>query len=280
MTTFDLANSPNPPLWESVLAESFPREDAEIVTILGRRAVPERREPRPAAPVRTDDRLDSWTESLPESLRRLGGNHRVIVEWSIDPQSPTPPAMLTELERARAEGVVLDYALRRSPGEPRPGELRAIPAGLESVDLSLLRTEVLGRSDPTAAAEGAPGWIARDVFSGGLLDGSVRIGGGPGPRSAPQPLGDLRARFEPVLALGFLTERGDRTLAQAALQFALRWPRVVTASIPMPPIGRFEEILGYARAPALTAAELSRLAVGRGLASGRPAVRVEAAGER
>jgi aryl-alcohol dehydrogenase-like predicted oxidoreductase len=262
VTTFDLANAPNPPLLESVLAEAFTLEDPEVVTILGRPTAPDRPVVRPVSTpaAGAGDGLATLRGSLRDSLHRLGRNHRVIVEWTADAAAPATPEVLSELERSRSEGEVLDYALRRSAADPRPDELRAARVGLASVDLSLVRTEALGALGSTVT-DAHPGWIARDVFAGGLLDGSASLAGPRGPelRVGPSRIGELRARFEPVLALGFLTERGERTLAQAAVRFALRWPWVVSASIPLPPVDRFEEVLGYARAPEITETELSRL---------------------
>jgi aryl-alcohol dehydrogenase-like predicted oxidoreductase len=79
------------------------------------------------------------------------------------------------------------------------------------------------------------------------------------PEARPADMRRLRREFEPVLRLGFLTEGGRRTLAQAALRFVLRWPWVVTCVIPLPPPERFEEILGFGSAPEISDEELARL---------------------
>ncbi len=174
-----------------------------------------------------------------------------------EPGATAPAQVDAVLTRAVADHEILDFSLPLAPDAP--ARLRLPGTGLLSVRLSLLNTEALP-ARPDSEPSRPRGWVVHDVFSNGRLDGSALAGLGYRSTLLAPPTGirDLRATFEPVLALGYLTEHRDRTLAQAALRFCLAWPWVVTAVVPLPDPPRFDEILGYAQSPPLTAAELAR----------------------
>ncbi len=76
--------------------------------------------------------------------------------------------------------------------------------------------------------------VASDPFARGRLDGS-RLRGSPldtSARPAPADWAEVRGTWAPVLALGFLTERRERTLPQAALQYVLGTPGVLAVLVP------------------------------------------------
>jgi aryl-alcohol dehydrogenase-like predicted oxidoreductase len=98
-----------------------------------------------------------------------------------------------------------------------------------------------------------------DPHAGGRLDGSVLerpllAGGQPPPR-----LSELRARYGAVLGLGFLTEGRRRTLAQAAVQFALAAPGVAAAIVGPNGPRALEEMAHAPQCPPLTRADIERI---------------------
>ena len=183
----------------------------------------------------------------------------------LDPGAPVP----AELSSLRAEGVVAEVAVRVGlpSGEPD------LAAGLRSAPLSLLDL-----TWPAAALRSPPdpgfALIARDVFAGGALDGSL-IDAGVGGRGRPGPpptLAQLHGRLDPVLRLGSLTRSSGRSLAQAALAFALQWPWVLTAVVPFSAPERWPSLWAPNALRPLDGAELGRLGLPPGPAgsSGRP----------
>ncbi len=185
-------------------------------------------------------------ESLEQSGRRLAPAPVSVVEWTPetggspgDAREPTPLPL-----GASGRGDLL-WAVRLlvpPSGPPSIGRSPALFAG----ELSLLDRELVSGFGP-ANRKLEASVIARNPFSDGRLDGSRFAAAAmlTGPGARPIDLRRLRADFEPVLALGFLTKTRRRTLAQAALRFVLGWPWVVTSVIPLPTPERFEEILGF-----------------------------------
>jgi len=266
VTTFDLVNARDPPVLERLLAEAFPSDDPDLVTILGVRGFgrgPASRSAPERPPVTGESASAALRTSLAESLERLGRNRRVVVDWRPRRGSLPSEAVVPDLLRLRDEGVILDVAVGNDPSLPGSTATAEGDIALASVVLSLLETDALGPAEQ--ANPPPPYWIARDVFAEGRLDGSAVRGfaARPGPGAGPHGIRDLQEAFEPVLRLGFLTETRRRTMAQAALRFVLGWPWVVTASVPMPPPERFEEILGYAASPPLERVELARVLTNR-----------------
>jgi L-glyceraldehyde 3-phosphate reductase len=103
--------------------------------------------------------------------------------------------------------------------------------------------------------------IVADPLASGRLGGAFlaedrRILAGP---SAPTPIRQLQRSLGPVLRLGFLTEGRHRTLAQAALQFALHDPRVSVAVVPALPLDRWPDYLGTFAAPDLSQDDIARI---------------------
>ncbi len=262
VTTFDLVNAHDPPVLERLLSEAFPSDDPDLVAILGVRGFgrgPASRSAPERPPLTGESVSAALRTSLAESLERLGRDRKVVVDWRPRRGSLPSEAVVPDLLRLRDEGVILDVAFGIDTAVPGSTGTAGAGSGLASVVLTLIETDALGRAEPRFLPP--PYWIARDVFAGGRLDGSALQGfaGRPGPGAGPHGIRDLQEAFEPVLRLGFLTKERPRTMAQSALRFVLGWPWVVTASVPMPPPERFEEILGYAASPPLERAEIARV---------------------
>ncbi len=108
--------------------------------------------------------------------------------------------------------------------------------------------------DAARAAGTAPfGWVVRDPFAGGRLDGSrfapALRGGRP---ATPRSVRELEAEFAPVAPYRFLARTGRRTLAQASLQFLLMRPWVATICVPPPVVERWDELFRLSDALPLT----------------------------
>lgn len=191
----------------------------------------------------------------------LAGFHR-IVEGRFDPRShQTFDAFVASLVRLREAPDVLDVCVRCSTREELERAARHPESPLLSADHSLLEPTLLG-SPPVADEGGGPRCLARNVFSDGKLDGSAwgsEASPSGSPRNPPRSVRDLEAGFRDVLELSFLTERGDRTLAQAALSFAVSSPWVLGAVLLLPSPARLEEVLGFRDAPKLSDRELDRV---------------------
>lgn len=261
VTTFDVADARFPGRAERLIAAAFPSPDPEIAVIVGRSIESLARERTPRDGPMPSKGVDAaLEESLEQTQRRLAPVPVSVVEW--DPgtdESSGDTSDPTALHPAGAGLADLLWAIRlRSPPVAVPKTARS-PV-LFTGELSLLDRELLPLFDPTSGKPEAS-VIARNPFSDGRLDGSRFAAAAmlAGPGAGPVDLRQLRAEFDPVLALGFLTKGRQRTLAQAALRFVLRWPWVVTSVIPLPTPERFEEILRFGASPPLSDEELAQL---------------------
>jgi aryl-alcohol dehydrogenase-like predicted oxidoreductase len=198
----------------------------------------------------------TWAEELERSRHRLGGAGYDVVWFRVDHlERPGALAALSDRELLGAWGCALP------PGPSAIPELEralATGAGWFRLPYNLLEPAP-GEECLARIARGGGRAIVVDPFAGGRLDGSWLERAGR-PSSGPwRP--DREAReMAPVLALGFLTEGKTRTLAQAALAFALRAPAVASV---MFEAGAPERLREYAATPdrgPLAPADLERLA--------------------
>jgi len=258
VTTFDLAATVSPRLAEEIFVRAFPERDPALVAIVGAEDRSAHRHPAPARGAGSS--AVSADRPVEGTLARLGDRCRAIVEWDPADRGGTGGSRPPEaLEMLRRSGRVLDIAVPIRTGKTH-GD--SGPAALRSGALSLLELDIVNAA---RRAETPAGFslLARDVFASGSLDGTL-LAGSPLSRSPAEPptsLATLHARLDPVLGLSFLTERTGRTLAQAALQFALHWPWVRTAVVPLPTPERFSSIVGAPRGPPLTEEDLLRIGV-------------------
>jgi len=261
VTTFDVAEARFPERAERLIAMAFPEPRTGVSVIAGRSFETLARERKPPGEgTDSPDLASAITESLERSLQRLAPVRISIVEWTADAGSASETSSGdAKLPGMRLPGPAPLWAVRL-PTSPAVLPTTSPPVGLFSGELSLLRTDLIPRFEGEAEKKRLR-LIARDPFSSGRLDGTrfARSGTFGGPGTAPVDLRRLHEEFDPILRLGFLTDRHRRTLAQAALQFVLRMPWVVTAVVPLPDPERFDEVLGFSSCPALTPEDLSRL---------------------
>lgn len=264
VTGFDLSGLSSYEWGTQMLREAFPTPDPEHVVLLG----PPREGGLGRTTVGDGTGLEERMRGAIGRMReQLGGAGRWVVDWSPSARDPSPvPPPLSALGRLRSEGVIADFAVPIPSGyEPETLAHGARPS-LVSGPLSLLEVAtvdaVRGMSPTDRFA-----LIARDVFAGGALDGRW-LSRSPlerGPARHPETVAELHARLDPVLRLGFLTAGHRRTLPQAALAFALQWPWVLTAVVPLSTTEEWETRFGGSLGLALDPSELRRLGIGRDL---------------
>ncbi len=264
VTTFDLSAARNPLAAEALFASAFPDPDPRRIALVGRgpglpgtRSVGGR-SPASHIPIEASD----LSRSIEESRRRLGLDTPPILVWHPGREGVSPE-VTGALNSLRNRDAVSGWALAVDSGSPLPA-VREGPNGTEWFvgPLSLLDRRLAGAIG-ARAAQRPVGLIALDPFAQGLLDGS-RIASGPGdrpPGAAPSQLRSLEEKFGPVLALAFLTETRRRTLAEAALLYALHWSWVASVVLPLPAPERLSRLLAVESLPPLSEGELARLAV-------------------
>ncbi len=240
VTTFDVADVQDPALAETLLARAFPSGDPTVVVIA--------RAPRHDAP--PSQTFSPRATPSPRPLYRDDGE-------------ATGRSAITPLRHVfEVDAAALRSAAERPPASPfgeRENEaivrctspeqvseqLRSGRAPLLSGTFSLL-DHGLADTAVRSAAPATLSWIARDPLASGRLDGrrfaASTVSGFPAP---PASVRELGAEFAPVARLAFLGRAGRRTLAQAALRYVLDRPWVVSAALPLPPMERWQEILGF-----------------------------------
>jgi aryl-alcohol dehydrogenase-like predicted oxidoreductase len=272
VTVFDVAN----PRAERLVAMAFPEHDPELLVIVaGGPAVVSEGERSGSSPKALEAvrRPVANSPPLDPGHRRLAPQIPGVVEWSVDEieERPTAPGPVAQ----EASGPSSDgaWSLRLPPVRETISELlnRYRPK-LISTELSLLAPDLTAYVGAEAEARGL-GVFVRDPFASGLLDGSRFSAtlSSRTPRSGPADVRALRAEFEPVLQLGFLSAGARRTLPQSALQYLLARGWVTSVIVPLPRPERWGDVFGAPAAPPLTAAEIARVdgEAARGSSAGR-----------
>ena len=201
----------------------------------------------------------------------------VLVDWDPGdrPTLPTDP-IARWLDERTEEGTIVGWSLHHGYRTAHPHEEhRDAWKSPVSVEFSLLEHQLVDTLDQRFADR--PGSVlVRNPFASGRLDGSriSRANQWPGPSTRPMDLTSLHAEFDSVLELAPLTRDKRRTLAQASIQYLLRWPWVATVILPFVLIERFGELQGAFSARALESSELQPL----GLLSRDGGVRRDARG--
>jgi len=163
----------------------------------------------------------------------------------------------TAVERGRARSWGLGHGARAPSPE---GVQRWLALGPDWVRLPLhLLSTPDARSAVAEAARLDVPVVVDDPFAAGALNGRLLREGRVAPPGAvgPMDLARVRSEWGPVVALGFLTADRDRTLGQAALQFALGTPGVVTVLTDAPDAAEFVALARLGEVPPLSA-ELRR----------------------
>lgn len=195
---------------------------------------------------------------LLDAQRRLGGHpvDLLLVQRSMLDLPPLREA----LDRARADGAIGDWGVALPPGPTGLAEARrGLVQGARSVRLPL---NLLDRSpgeeilDLVADAGGAT--FVTDPHAQGLLDGSlVRSGAPTALRPTDGPA--LARQFAPVRGLAYLTASKERTLPQAAVQYAISRPSVVCALLDLSEPDQLETLVAATELPPLSSDLLGRL---------------------
>ncbi len=264
ISTFEIGGGAGGPAAERALSRAFPEPDPELLVIV-------RRSLRSltaggASATGASKALDlpgQLLASIEESSGRLRPHRVDLVRWSDgDASAAVAGAARTALRALQEEGRIVGW-IEELGGGPGPGSLStggephsALCAG----PLSLLAPGAVAPLAERARREPI-GFFADDPLADGHLDGSrfrpVPVGDGPG--RGPASISELEREARPVLQLAFLTAGTGRTLAQAAIEFALRWPWVTCAVLPVPAPERLGEIADSERAPPLQDAEVERI---------------------
>lgn len=278
VTTFDIAGARTPAYAETLLAKAFPEPDPTLAILVGRSRDSVVRAPRRSrgGDAVARDVSESLLASLSESRERLGAPTSVVCVWERGSETPAQhQEAVAALDRSRSEGTLSAWALRCAPGAELPAwpsENGAGSVALYEGHLSLLETGLIGPLEERSR-RGSIGLLATDPLANGRLDGT-RFSSALADRSPgvePPSIRSLHADFDPILRFGFLTEGHRRTLAQAAVRFALAWPWVTTVSVALPRPEHLAALLASENTPPLTGAEVERIAELNGRSvDGRP----------
>ncbi len=203
--------------------------------------------------------------ALESSLRRLGTDYVDLYQL----HNPRMDAierdeLFAELERLKEQGRLRHYGVALGPAIGwRDEGLRALEtrsiAALQTV-YNLLEQEPGG--DFLEAAEGTgAGVMARVPTSSGLLEDKytpeTTFSGSDHRRHRPRDW--LTDGLKKIDQLRFLVIPGERTMAQAALQFILAQPAMACVIPTVTSMAELEEFAGAADAPELTQDELARI---------------------
>jgi aryl-alcohol dehydrogenase-like predicted oxidoreductase len=251
ITVFDATAAEEPAAAEALLRQAFPEGDRSIVLLRSSPAA-KRGTSRPPSLALGGARRPGTRGAEPPTADRVPPQFRSVTEVDLSRSGAGPPAP-GEREAPAVAGA--DVA-RCS----RVDDLDRVGPGLSvlSGPFSLLERSLASAAARRFSGVGF-GWVARDPFAGGRLDGEL-FRNGPGPPTAPPlALRRLEAEFGPVAPLAFLALPRRRTLAQAALHYLDALPWVTTIVVPPPPPERWAEIVGFASAPPLTAEERARV---------------------
>jgi len=256
VTSFDLVEAADPALARSLLARAFPEGDSAVVVIA---PFESRHDPAPGS--------RAPSSRIPAPALAVGED--------LAPRRSGAPEFATVYESTRGGGMTTgmparsDRAGRSPPGRPEilrcdsVDDLAGVPTAPSQVWVSgshsLLEPGLLEAASLRLGG-GRLRWLGRDPFAGGRLDGSRFLSAGSMSAGVPvRTVRELESEFAPVARFGFLALPRRRTLAQAALWYALDRPEVVSVCLPLPPPERWEELLGFSRSPPLTEVERERI---------------------
>ena len=174
------------------------------------------------------------TEAIDASLARLGMDYVDLYQL----HSATDTAHYRDetfeaLNALKAAGKIRYYGISVGPCAHGPWVIRNTPADTIQVVYNMLEREPEAELLPLAQAQGI-GIIARVPLASGFLTGKFTRDTQFAPndhRSRTYPPEKVRQIVGQVAKLDFLTEKKDKTLARAALQYCLAHP-AVSAVIP------------------------------------------------
>jgi L-glyceraldehyde 3-phosphate reductase len=203
--------------------------------------------------------------SLDQSLRRMGLDYvDIFYSHRPDPQTPLQETM-GALASAVSSGKARYAAISNYPAE-RTAEAAAVlrdlgtPLLIHQPSYSMLNRWAEDGLLDVLGGEGV-GCIAYSVLAQGVLSGKYADGVPPGSRASENwTLSRADASSAPGMqGLAAVARRRGQSLAQLAISWVLRDPRVTSALIGARSVGQLEEDLAAARAPGLSAAELAEI---------------------
>jgi Aldo/keto reductase family len=240
-TVFDLTEGAGEQRLVHALSEALPLSDPHLFLIDSVRPPP--------------GRAARW-----EDLDTLRQSHGAILGRPVDllllPTGRHAAEIAQLGESAIREGISNRWGLELDP-EPTVdlAPVLALGVGAVSLPLNLLQGD-LWDSTLEACADHGTAVFVRDPFAAGRLDGSLIRQGpfdqGPGPLRVRE----LRSQLTLVLGLEFLTKDRQRTLAQAAIQFALTFPAVASVLVSAGGPRELDDALAAPTRPALTVDQL------------------------
>jgi L-glyceraldehyde 3-phosphate reductase len=213
--------------------------------------------------------------SLDQSLRRLGTDHvDVFYSHRFDPSTPleeTIGALRTAVDSGRARYAgISSYSARRTQEAVAVAESTGLRLALHQPSYSMLNRWV---EHPDGAAGGASlldvasgaglGVVAFSPLAQGMLTSKYLHGVPEDSRAARG--GPLRAEYlsdenlARVRALAAVAEARGQSLAQLAIAWVLRDPRVTSAALGARTVEQLDENLAAVRGPALSDAELAEI---------------------
>ncbi len=204
--------------------------------------------------------------SLDQSLSRMGLDYvDIFYSHRFDPDTPleeTMGALDTAVRSGRAlYAGISSYSARRTAEAAKILREMGTPLLIHQPSYSMLNRWIEGGLLDVLEREGA-GCIAFSPLAQGLLTGKY-LGGIPAGSRASQAAGSLsedqltEATLAHVRALAGMAAARGQTLAQLALTWALRDPRITSVLIGASSVAQLEENLAAVTAPALTAGELA-----------------------
>jgi aryl-alcohol dehydrogenase-like predicted oxidoreductase len=196
-------------------------------------------------------------------LSRLGtGRLDLLLVSGATPADYAEGSLPAALDSLAAEDLVSVWGVYLPRSEESVGLVQAAAAAgarTANIAFNLLEPYDLPRAE--RESHGSLGWIVRDPHAGGRLDGSLlRPDPLPSrPGATPATLERYAREIQPILRLGFLTEGRKRTLAQAALLYALAQPSVVSVTPRLSSPERLSEWARYRDVAPLSAEEIRRM---------------------
>ena len=201
-----------------------------------------------------------------ESLRRLNTDHIDI--WQMhNPRLPTVQndELFATLEDLKREGKIRHYAAALGPANGWEAEGLALCKNRKIATLQVIYNifeQAPGRRLIEACDRDGVGAIIRVPHSSGLLEGKYTL-------DTTFPKSDHRSHrprewliegLQKLDKISFLTEGTGRTIAQAAIQYCLESPNVVSVLPNIYDADQLEEFAAGADVPPLTTDEFARIA--------------------
>jgi aryl-alcohol dehydrogenase-like predicted oxidoreductase len=201
-----------------------------------------------------------------QSLARLGTDYIDIYQV----HNPRMTAVQNDelfatLEDLKREGKIRHYAAALGPANGWEAEGLALTRNRGIVTLQIIYNmfeQDPGRRLIEAAERDGVGVILRVPHSSGLLEGQYTLDTtfAPGDHRSHRPREWLIEGLQKLKRVAFLTEGTGRTIAQAAIQYCLESPNVVSVLPNVYNAEQLEEFAAGADVPPLTAQEFARIA--------------------